>query len=91
MVKWQDRRTHAAKIHALDRLILKTLGQLTSEGVDLQTARKMDLNNSGQPLTPKQIVWIDAAIRLLIRRLGEYAADPTAPWPTLSMRDLPLL
>jgi hypothetical protein len=34
---------------------------------------------------------MEAAVRRLIRRVGEHAADPSYPWPPLGMGDLPRL
>ena len=88
-VKWHDRRTYAAKIYAIERKILKNIGDLSSEQGDLRTARKVDRNFTGRPLSRQETTWIDAAIRMLIRRVGERDADPTASPPLLTMQDLP--
>jgi hypothetical protein len=83
----------AANKYHIERKVLHTLGNLHSHRGDLTSRRKLEHERDRHepPLTPQEIAWMEAAVRILIRRVGEYAADPTAPWPTLSMRDLPPL
>jgi hypothetical protein len=71
--------------------VLETLGRLHSHRGDLTNRRKLEHERElhEPPLTSQESTWMEAAVRRLIRRVGEYAADPTAPCPTLSMRDLP--
>ena len=44
-----------------------------------------------QPLTGAEEAWLVAAIRALIRRAAEVAADPDAARPQLTVADLPPL
>jgi hypothetical protein len=39
--------------------------------------------------TQQEVTWMEAALKMLIWRVGEYATNPTVPWPQLSMPDLP--
>lgn len=71
--------------------ILKTLRRLASEIGDSLTARKILSGGPSRPHTPSEVAWMEAAVKALIRRLGEYAAIPTQPLPPLTMADLPKL
>jgi hypothetical protein len=86
-------RSDAAQKYHIALEVLRTLGNLHSRRGDLMSRRKLERERDRHepPLTPAEIAWMEAAVRGLIRRIGEYAADPTAPWPTLSMHDLPPL
>jgi hypothetical protein len=84
-------RVNAAKTYAIDVAILRKLGDLTTNLGDERTARKFHMQSARRPPTPQEAAWIDAAIRMIIRRVAEHAADPTANWPKLSMSDLPPL
>jgi hypothetical protein len=86
-------RPDAAKKYHIEREVLRTLGNLHSHRGDLMSRRKLEHEQDRHepPLTPQEITWMETAVRMLIRRLGEHAADPTAPGPMLSMRDLPPL
>jgi hypothetical protein len=42
-------------------------------------------------LTVRIWAWIEAAVRALVRRAGEYAADPTRALPRVTMVELPNL
>jgi hypothetical protein len=86
-------RSDAAQKYHIEPDVLRTLGNLHSHRGDLTSRRKLEYERDRHepPLTPSEIAWMEAAVRMLIRQVGEYAADPTAAWPTLSMRDLPSL
>jgi hypothetical protein len=86
-------RDDAVQKYHIEWTVLHTLGNLHSHRGDLTNRRKLEHERDRHepPLTPLEIAWMEAAVRMLIRRIGEYAADPTASWPTLSMRDLPPL
>jgi hypothetical protein len=84
-------RANVAKTYAIDVAILSKLGDFTTNLGDERTARKFHGRSARRPSAPQEAAWIDAAIRMIIRRVGEYAADPTASLPELSMSDLPPL
>jgi hypothetical protein len=71
--------------------VLRTLGRLTSTRGDEREARKLNRASTLTPLTDREREWIEAVVRALIRRVGEYDADPTATRPTITMADLPAL
>ena len=77
--------------YSIEWKIADKLGNLTANLGDEHTARKFTTQSKHRSPTAQEATWIDAAIRMLISRVGEHAADPTGSWPTLSMRDLPPL
>jgi hypothetical protein len=84
-------RARAASLYAIERKVLENLGEFTTTLGDSRTARKVERKSRHRAPTAQEVAWIEAVIKMIIRRVGEYAADSTAPWPTLSMRDLPPL
>jgi hypothetical protein len=75
--------------YAIKREVLDQLGKFTATLGDEMTARKIDAKSLHRVPTPQEASWIDAAIRMIIHRVGEHAADPTTPLSTLGMSDLP--
>jgi hypothetical protein len=71
--------------------VLKTLGTLTSDVGDLTSARKLEKTSQVRPHTEKEVAWIKAAVKMLVRRKAEYDHDPTAKLPQVTMNDLPEL
>jgi hypothetical protein len=84
-------RDAAATMYSVERLILKTLGEVTSTKGGPEEARKLDVGATQTPLTTQEGAWVQAAIKLLIRRKGEYDHDPSTPLPLLKMSDLPAI
>ena len=82
-------RRAAANMYCVSKSVLDKLGELTSNVGDGQSARKLSRNGTGRSHTLAEIKWIVAAVRALIRRTGEYDADPTATLPELTLDDLP--
>jgi hypothetical protein len=70
----------------IEKNILDKLGELSTERGG-ETARKH--GGLRKPYTQAEEIWIEAAIRLLIKRLGEYEADPDAALIKISVGDLP--
>lgn len=68
--------------------VISELNKLSSErgGLDARKAKGI-----GKPYTDQEIKWIDAALRKLIRRVAEIAADPNSDLPKITMGDLPPL
>ena len=69
--------------------ILCVLGRLTSSRGDEKTARKIKKGSGLSPLSPKEITWIETAIKALIRRVGE--CSPRVTLAKLKMSDLPTM
>jgi hypothetical protein len=86
-----DVRAGAELLYGIEREVLRKLGGLTADLGDETTARKIGTRSLRRVPTPQEITWSEAAIKLVIRRVGKHAADPTASRPTRGMRDLPPL
>ena len=80
-------RKAAAKLYKIDYDILDKLGGLTSTKGDAKTTRKFPKEGDLIPLSGKEIEWIKAAVKILIRRTGELANIQTAK--SITMSDLP--
>lgn len=86
----QNRRAQAARHYKIEKEVLRKLGYLTGDVGDAETARKMSVSERRKH-TGQEIVWIEAAVKAIIRRVGEYAHDPKASRAILSMKNLPPL
>jgi hypothetical protein len=84
-------RLNAANKFNIHYLVFKTLGELTSERGDSKESRKAREQASLQPLTSKEIVWINAAVRKLIRRKAEFDNNPVGKYSLIDMNSLPPL
>jgi hypothetical protein len=82
-------REKAVKVYRIDFAVLSKLGELTANKGDKETARKTKDAKTFAPLTKKEIRWIEAAIKAIIRRVGEIDTTPSAP--IITMDDLPKL
>jgi hypothetical protein len=65
----------------------------TSEKGRRLDARKLESGSTLDPLTEAEQRWIRAAVKMLIRRKGEYDYDPSAAdsLKQMTMADLPAL
>jgi hypothetical protein len=82
-------RMRAASMYRVDYEVLDKLGQLATTLGDEAEARKLGPQIRLRAPTAQEVKWMEAALRLLIRRLGQYAADPQRAWPQLTMANLP--
>jgi hypothetical protein len=82
----KGKRKAAAKLFLIDEPILNKLGELSAKG-DTKTVRKFPEEGDLIPLSGKEIKWIEAVIKILIRRTGELANIQSAQ--TITMTDLP--
>lgn len=80
-------RSRAADELQIDSKILKEIGRLSSTKGNEITARKA--KPLLEDLSPKEQEWLEKAVRLVIRQLGQRAAG--ARLRDLSMKDLPSL
>ena len=87
----RNKRERAAKRYSVDEKVLGTLGTLTSEVGDERTARKVPKSRTYRPHSPAQTAWIEAVVRRLILRVGEWDFDPSATLPKLTMDHFPKL
>jgi hypothetical protein len=81
----------AAKRYRVSKNVLEQLSKLSSRSGKGVEARKIDNDERRQDLTLEERRWVEAAIRALIRRTGQYAADPKKAWPQITNSDLPPL
>ena len=84
-------RMRTASMYRVDYQVLDTLGRLTTTLGDEIEARKLGPQSEPRAPTAQEVKWIEAALKLLIRRAGQYAADSQRDWPPLTMADLPEL
>jgi hypothetical protein len=84
-------RQDVAAQYDIDLDVLKTLGTLTSDIGDLTSARKLEMSSHVRPHTPKEVEWVKAVVKMLIRRKAEYDNDPTATRVQITMKDFPQL
>ena len=91
--KRKHARKEVAKRYRIKLDLLNKLGSLVSEFGSLDEARKLDLKATLTPLTPEEKAWVQAAIKMLIRRKAEYDHDPNAAesLPAITMSHLPTL
>lgn len=85
------KRHKAASMYAVDYEVLDKLGELTNNLGDEVGARKLTPQSELRPPNPQEIAWIEDALKRIIRRAGEYAADSQKAWPQIKMSDLPKL
>jgi hypothetical protein len=83
-------RQEAAEKYRISRKVLTRLSALSTSG-DEATARKWVPSRSPQALTDEEIDWVESAVKMLILRAGQYAADPAQEWPQITMAHLPEL
>ena len=81
------KRQSAARLYAISDDVLGLLGRLCATRGDAVTARKFD--PQGSALTPEETAWIEAAVRSLIRRVGEHDFDPAGVLARITMANLP--
>jgi hypothetical protein len=75
----------------IEEAVLRKLGELTSTVGDESTARKFQAGRPARSFSSAEKEWIDAAVRALIRRVGELANDPNAMSSVVTMSQLPSL
>ena len=80
-------RKPAAKLFLIQETILDKLGYLTSRKGDAETARKFPEKGGIIPLSEKENKWIEAVVKILIRRTGELANIQSTQ--LITMTDLP--
>lgn len=77
--------------YKVSKSILRKLGELSANYGGPRTARKQSKASTGLDFTVEQTAWMEAAVKLLIRRKAEYDFDPAARLPQLYMTDLPAI
>jgi hypothetical protein len=87
VVEGDDDLLGAAKRYSISRRVLRKLKELSSAVGTERTARKALPPDRRRPHTPQEKAWIEAAVKALIRRLGQYAHDSNREWPKVTMND----
>jgi hypothetical protein len=82
-------RPEASDQYRVDQRVLRKLGVLCSSRGDVYEARKRKGNTGITPLKSAEREWIRAVVKRLILRVGEYAYDPVAKLPMITMSDFP--
>src|ERR671922_152376 len=80
----KKQREKAAKLYHIDLPVVNKMGELTSTRGDANSARKA---GASQPLTGPEHAWLEAAVKMLIWRLGDTRSS--AALPKITMADLP--
>ncbi len=80
-------RRAAAKQYNIDEEIFRKIGEISSTRGDNLTARKFEKEGIERPLSHGEAIWVEAAIKALIRHVGETHSDNLSQ--TLKMCDLP--
>jgi hypothetical protein len=83
----QGEREAAANLR-VSRRVLQTIGRLTSNVGDEETARKFD-PGPRRAHTAAEVAFLEAAITALIRRVGEVAAGGATELQKIGLADLP--
>jgi hypothetical protein len=82
-------RKGAAKLLGIAFDVLRKLDELAATKGDEKTARKVP-RGGFTSYTPREVRWMEAAVRAIIRRLGELPAGRDGQ-PTVTIADLPAL
>lgn len=81
-------RSGAAARFGVSSKVLATLARISSETGDPASARKA--KGARRPISPAEEAWIEAAVKLLVRRAGQIAAH-VRNLPEITVADLPKL
>jgi len=82
-------RRKAANQYQIQLPVLTKLGELSSGRGSPEVARKAPKTGSWQPLTKQEENWVEAVIKALTKRVGEWVYDPKATLKKLTMQDFP--
>jgi len=82
-------RRRAANRYVIDYGVLSHLGYLASEVGDARTGRKK--GRVIRPHTPAETAWMEAVVKRMIQRVGEWAYDPNVQSPQITREDFPRL
>lgn len=81
-------RNDAALQYSIESKVLSELGRLTTTRGNVTEARKVEAGAMLTDLTEAEKTWILSAVRALIRRKGEYDANPTGTFKRITMADI---
>ena len=80
-------RSEAADQYVVDYRVLRKIGELCCNREDIRDAKRLKGNAGITPLRTAEREWIRAVVKKLILRVGEYAYDPVAKLPLITMSD----
>ena len=86
-----DKRKKVETMYRVDYSVLDKLGKLINTLGDEVEVRKLTSESKLCSPTPEETKWIEEVLKRLIRRAGEYAADPQKQWPQITLAVLPPL
>jgi hypothetical protein len=82
----RHRKLRAAAEYKIDKAVVRKIGELSTDHGDLLNARKA---TAMKPLTGQERGWLEAAVKMLIWRLGD--TRKRSALPLITMSDLPTL
>lgn len=82
-------RGNAAKRYNISKKVLDRLGTLVSKKGGPDEARKMPKNGSYEPLSSIEREWVEKAIKLLIKRVGEHDSEAETQLQQITLDMLP--
>jgi len=82
-------RSEAADQYVVDYRVLRKIAELCYTREDIRDAKRLKGNAGITPLRTVEREWIRAVVKKLILRVGEYAYDPVAKLPLITMSDFP--
>ena len=80
-------RARAAAYHHISDASLKEIEKLSSTNGGAGSAHKAD--GVGTDLSRKEELFLEAAVKMIIRRAAEVAQNPGAAFPPITLADLP--
>ena len=83
----RSKRRNAATSFRIDLAVLDAVGELTSTKGGADAARKAE--GAGTKLSRKEELFLEAAVKAIIRRAAEIAQNPGAAFPPITLADLP--
>ncbi len=83
----RQQRHGAAVHHHISKRVLTEIAKLASNGGGVGSARKASATST--ELSQPESRFLEAAVKMIIRRAAEVAQDPDAALPTITLADLP--
>jgi len=85
----KDHRKAVCKMYNIEEALRKKLGDIVSEKGGPHEARKLGTSATKTSLTEREKCWVADVIKALIRRKGEYDANPSATFPPIALANFP--
>lgn len=82
-------RRKVEHVYGIEEAVLRKLGEFTTNLGDEAEARKVHARSENRPPNDRERAWIEAAVRVIVRRSGEHDADPKGIRLRVTMADLP--